>query len=231
MTSGQHTHGVSRSEVSALLLGAGRGDRLGQRPKSFLTAGGQSLLERAITQVAEFSDQVIVGLRYEDLDRGHKLIGAKDVTVLAGGETRQATVEALLSKATRPMVLLHETVRSFATPRLFRLVLEAAARYGAATPFLQVSERDAVALRDGSYLNRALPREAVIRTQTPQAVLRELLLAAFGQARIDDWQEESIPALLARAGHRVRLVPGEVENLKITVQEDWELAKVKLAGN
>ena len=46
--------------VSALVLGAGRGERFGT-PKAFAFLGGQTLLEKAVDAVSAFADEVIAG--------------------------------------------------------------------------------------------------------------------------------------------------------------------------
>ena len=58
----------SRDDVSALILAAGSGARMADRPKAFLAAGGKTLVERAVVQVRPFATEVIVGVREKDLD-------------------------------------------------------------------------------------------------------------------------------------------------------------------
>jgi 2-C-methyl-D-erythritol 4-phosphate cytidylyltransferase len=124
---------VTRGEVSALILAAGSGTRLGQS-KAFLECAGRTLLERAVERAAMFADEVVVGLSAEDLGRVPPSVRSRPVVLLAGGETRHATVEALLARATRPLVLLHEVARPLAPPPLFAAVLEAARDFDAAAP-------------------------------------------------------------------------------------------------
>ena len=59
---------VTRGEVSALILAAGSGTRLGQS-KAFLECAGKTLLERVVERAAMFADEVVVGLSSEDLGR------------------------------------------------------------------------------------------------------------------------------------------------------------------
>jgi 2-C-methyl-D-erythritol 4-phosphate cytidylyltransferase len=220
---------VGRNEVSALILAAGSGTRLG-RSKAFLEYEGKTLLERAVEQAAMFADEVLVGLGREDLGRVPSSVGCRPVTLLAGGETRHATVEALLDQATRPLVLLHEVARPLAPPSLFAAVLEAAQAFGAAAPCLLASTRDSLVTEEGGFVAAALPRDRVVRLQTPQAYRRDWLADVFRQAHAQALQEtSSVPPLLLRAGYRVRLVPGSPDNLKITFPEDWDRVRSILA--
>ena len=214
--------------MSALILAAGAGARMGDRPKTFLKAGGATLVERAVDQVRSFATEIILGVRERDVDRASRLVGGLPVIVLAGGATRQETVELLLARATRPMILLHEVARPLAPAQLFSDVLAAADTFGAAVPFLPTSQRDSIAFRDGEFLGAALPRDGVVATQTPQAFDTEMLVAVFEEAKRQGWNETSVAMLFIRTGRRVRLVPGDAANVKITFPEDWKAARPRL---
>ena len=69
----------SRDSVTALILGAGRGERFGNRPKAMLELGGRTLLERAINLVRPYAGQIIAGLPEELIDEARKLSDTADV--------------------------------------------------------------------------------------------------------------------------------------------------------
>lgn len=213
-----------RGRVTGLIAAAGAGERLGGQPKAFLEAGGVTLLERAVALLGSWCGQVIAGVRAEDCAYAQRLLGNR-AQVLAGGATRQDTLANLLAAATGEFVLLHDVARPFASAALISRVLEAAAAHGAAAPALPVPASDSLALRDGDWLGESLPRERVIGTQTPYAFRRELLLAAYARSQTEGWQDTSSTTLLTRAGTRVRLVPGEPGNWKITYTADWDRAR------
>ena len=222
--------GPAREEASAILLGAGAGRRLGAGSKAFLEAGGITLLERAVAQVRPHCAEIVIGLRPGEVARGRCLAGGPEITVTRGGASRQETLEILLSRCTGSYVLVHDVARPLAAAGLFAAVLATATRFGAAVPFVALSPRDSLALRDGEFLGAALPRDRILRTQTPQAYRRDLLEDALAKAKEQGIRETSAAALLVRAGHGVRLVPGDPANLKITFPEDWERARPLLAG-
>lgn len=213
-------------DVTALILAAGEGDRLGI-PKAFLSVDGVTLLERAVALVAPLAAEVIVGVRTADMTQAAVLLGDSAIPV-AGGATRQRTIQNLLAAATRPLILLHEVARPLATPELFARVLAAAREFDAACPCVAASRRDAVAIVDGDFFGEGLSRDRVVLTQTPQAYRRELLTDAMSKAQESGWEGSSAPPACARAGHRVRMIPGERGNLKITFREDWKFARDRL---
>ena len=216
-------------DVTALILGAGSGARMGNRAKAFLEAGGTTLLRRAVALVRPCCAEILVGVRSEDIKRGRKAVAGLDATVVEGGATRQLTVAALLSQATRDFVIIHDSVRPFAAVRLFQAVLAAAGESGAATLSLPASRADAIGLAKGDELIAALARESIVFTQTPQAYRRDLLLDAYRKAEAGGWDEQSTTGLVTRAGYHIRLVPGDAENIKITYPEDWEAAQPLLS--
>jgi 2-C-methyl-D-erythritol 4-phosphate cytidylyltransferase len=208
------------SEVSALLLAAGRSERFGAA-KPFLDWQGQPLLTHAVERVQQFASETIVGVAADDEARARTLLGT-DGLVLLGGPSRQETLGRLLERASRRILLIHDVARPFATERLFsRVLAECAARDGAVVPWIATDDRDALALRDGKTMTGTLNREDVIRLQTPMAMPRDILADAYTQARTDGWLEDSTPALLRRAGYPVRLMDGEPDNRKITHPQDW----------
>src|SRR5690606_38041650 len=82
-------------------------------------------------------------------------------------------------------------------------------------------------VRDGWV--QATPERASLRAvQTPQAFRRDILVEAHARARAEGWRATDDAALVERLGHRVAIVPGAYDNLKITTAEDLLLAETLL---
>jgi 2-C-methyl-D-erythritol 4-phosphate cytidylyltransferase len=205
--------------VSVLILAAGSGDRIGRRPKAFLRLGGQTLLERAVTLVSPFATEIIVGVRSEDLLRARRLV-PKTVLVVAGGATRQETLSRLLRCCTKPIVLLHEVARPFVTAELFERLLQEVRHHSAVALYTEIPVRDSVGFLEKQELKMILPRRSVVAMQIPHAYQRKILLHADRLATRNGWNEEGTAAVVKRAGHKVRLIPGSPDNLKVTYAND-----------
>ena len=210
-----------RESVTALILGAGRGDRFGGRPKALMELGGQTLLERAVDLVSPYCGQVVVGVPGELLEEAGRLCSVSGVTLLPGGATRQETVSRLVQQARRKFVLLHEVSRPFATSGMIERLLDAVGRDGAVSLSIPLPVRDGLAVCDGGVLDALLDREQVVALQAPQAFRRDWLVEACERATYEDWSEQSTTFLLHRCGYRVSLVEGDSGNLKLTWPEDW----------
>ncbi len=197
----------------------GSGDRIGGRPKAFLRLDGQTLLERAVSLVSPLATEIIVGVRSEDMSRARRLV-PKTVLVVTGGATRQETLSRLLERCTKPIVLLHEVARPFATAELFESLLREVRRHGAVALYTEVPVRDSLGFLEKQGLKMILPRRSVVALQIPHAYRRKILVRADRLAARNNWNEEGTAAIVKRAGHKVHLVPGSPDNLKVTYPGD-----------
>lgn len=218
-----------RENTTALIVAAGEGRRLGGRPKALITLDDVPLVQHVVQAVTDVAGQIIVGVRPADLDQIQTLLG-DTATVVAGGASRQETVQLLLARADREMVLIHDVARPFTSLALYAAVIDAAFAFGGAAPVLPASTSDSVAMADGDWLGDALSRDHVVRIQTPYAFARESLVHAFDLARAQNTEHTSVTTLVSNAGYRTRLIPGDPNNIKITFPEDLQNTHARLAG-
>lgn len=213
-----------RSEVTALILAAGSGTRLGGIAKATLEYQGGSLLQHAVTLVAPFVGEIIVGVRPEEVEWAREQCATVDhgctITCLTGGATRQASLGRLLDAARTPDVIVHEVARPWVEPDVFSQLLSALDGCSGVALFTPLPVRDGLALIEHGELRRTLPRSNVVAVQTPQSYRRAALQRAYALAAEHGWDEESTVALMSRAGEPVRLIEGSTENVKVTYPED-----------
>lgn len=205
--------------MTAIILAAGLGERVGGTPKAFLRHGGRSLLDHAVALLAPFAGRVVVCLPRAFLDRAPAATLA-----VAGGASRQRSVQAGLARAQTPFVLLHEVARPFARPALVRAVLAAvAAGADAAVPVSPMPVRDSVVTVQAGRIVAVAPREDLGVSQTPQAYRRDVLAAALESALIEGREDPTSFAPLLRAGARVDAIMAAEGNIKITYPGDLAL--------
>jgi 2-C-methyl-D-erythritol 4-phosphate cytidylyltransferase/2-C-methyl-D-erythritol 2,4-cyclodiphosphate synthase len=219
--------------VTAIIAGAGRGERLGAaRPKQLVSIGGRSMLERSVAAFLEHPSvhEVIVALPGELASNPPSYLraAAKPVRVVIGGARRQDSVANAFRAASAgcDVVIIHDAARPFVSAGLIARTIAAAAESGAAIAALQARDTVKIAsapTEGGSYRNIAetLPRGSIFLAQTPQAFRARVLADAL--AFVDDATDEA--TLAERAGYTVRLVEGEATNIKITAPDDLPLAE------
>jgi 2-C-methyl-D-erythritol 4-phosphate cytidylyltransferase len=230
--------------VAALLVGAGRGERLRaslrgaperELSKAFLPLEGRPLLVRAAAALAAAPEvgAVLPVVAADALARLDRLApGLRDVPKLlpavAGGAERQDSVRAGLEAlpAGVHLVAVHDAARPLLHPADVSRVVAEAERCGAA--ILAAPIRDTVKrVRDGRVVDTP-PRAECFGAQTPQVFRIDWLREALAKAAAEGVRGTDDAALVERLGVEVRVVPGSPSNLKITTVADLALAEALL---
>ncbi len=223
-------------QIVCIVAAAGRGVRFGREmPKSFYPVEGRPLLAwslRALNAWGGITRYVVMvpsGWEAEAEKEINSEIAGAPHEVLVGGETRQQSVAiGLKSVHGADLVIVHDACRPIVSVALISRVVEAARAAGAAVPALQVTETLA-RLRD-DVLEGTVPRERVVGIQTPQAFRYDVLKKSFGAAREKIRTATDESSIVLAAGFPVRVVDGEVWNIKVTVKEDLEMMSSFLSG-
>ena len=211
--------------VAAILLAAGRSQRMGGIDKVWATLGGRPLLAWPLEMLAALDavDRIVVVSGEERREQIEALAAefapGRDVRWTEGGERRRDSVAAGLAAAPdAAWYLVHDAARPLASVVLSGRVLDAAREDGAAIPGLAVADTVKVVDADGQVTS-TLDRSALRAVQTPQAFAGPLLRrahAAGGDDATDDAQ------LVERLGEPVVVVEGEPNALKVTTSEDLD---------
>jgi 2-C-methyl-D-erythritol 4-phosphate cytidylyltransferase len=222
--------------VAAVVPAAGRGERLGPgTPKALRPLGGVPMLVHAVRALARARtvDLVVVaapptGVALVEAELRDRIVGA-EVLVVAGGETRQASVRLALDAlpAGVDVVLVHDAARPLVPPELVDAV-SSAVRAGADAVVPGVPVADTVKrVDDAAGVVETLDRSVLRAIQTPQGFRRQVLEAAHASAGDADATDDA--GLVERAGGAVRVVPGAEEAFKVTRPLDLVLAESVLA--
>jgi 2-C-methyl-D-erythritol 4-phosphate cytidylyltransferase/2-C-methyl-D-erythritol 2,4-cyclodiphosphate synthase len=219
--------------VAVVIVAAGRGERMGHAiPKQYAPLLGAAMLRRTVEAFARHPGidlvQPVIG------EQDHALFAAaiEGLTLanpVAGGPTRQHSVmhglEALAPRKPN-FVLIHDAARPLVTDSLIDAVISALHRGAvAAAPLLPVADT-LRRMENGKWVG--VPREGLMRAQTPQGFRFEKILKAHRDFKTRDFTDDM--ALATEAGLDVVAVAGEESNLKITTPKDLEMAEQLLAA-
>lgn len=153
-----------------------------------------------------------------------------ELTLVRGGDTRQASVELGLEASQGAYVLVHDAARPCVSEELLVRTVARGIRMGAAIAALPASDTVKWAQeKKPDEIKSTLPRERIHLAQTPQVFWRATLLKAFKKARHDGFEGTDCSSLVEHAGGRVALVEGERSNIKVTFPDDLERAEAILA--
>ncbi|MEO5773316.1 MAG: bifunctional 2-C-methyl-D-erythritol 4-phosphate cytidylyltransferase/2-C-methyl-D-erythritol 2,4-cyclodiphosphate synthase [Sphingomicrobium sp.] len=220
---------MSQPFVTALIVAAGRGERLGSGvPKQYRPIGGRPVLRWAVEAMLRQPRvdvvRVVIGAGQEAL-AGEALAGLDVGEFVIGGDQRTESVQNGLSACSGETVLVHDAARPFCPPEVIDRLLDALELNDGAVPGLPVADTIA---RAGDLLGEGIDRSDAVRVQTPQAFSLARLRTAYaswtGAAATDD-------ATVARAaGLRVAAVRGDAALEKLTTADDWVRAEALLAS-
>jgi 2-C-methyl-D-erythritol 4-phosphate cytidylyltransferase/2-C-methyl-D-erythritol 2,4-cyclodiphosphate synthase len=209
--------------IAGLLVAAGAGTRFGGAiPKQYATLLGRPVVRHAAEALLAACDLLQpVG---EPAAVEAALRGLDHLPCVAGGAQRQDSVRAGLEALAphRPdIVLVHDAARPHIPQHTIPALLAALERDHGAIPAVAVG--DTLKRVDGGRIVATVPRDGLVRAQTPQAFRFATLLATHrdvarsglpGSGATDD------AALLEAVGHPVAVVAGHEDNIKLTHPED-----------
>jgi 2-C-methyl-D-erythritol 4-phosphate cytidylyltransferase / 2-C-methyl-D-erythritol 2,4-cyclodiphosphate synthase len=218
--------------IAALIVAAGKGERAGgDIPKQFQRVNGKALVRHAADALSGhsgISGLFVVHAEAQASDMAAAL-GEADATLVPGGAERQDSVvaglHAIKAAGGFDHVLIHDAARPFIPSQVIDDLVAALEGHDGAIPGLPVVDTLALAT-DG--LGDTVPRQSLVRVQTPQAGRLDALIDAHqrwsGTAATDDAQ------MLRAAGYRVAVIPGSADLEKITLPGDLDRAeKLKAA--
>lgn len=216
-----------------LVVAAGSGIRLGgDLPKQFLPLAGKPLLRHCLETFAKHPRidgiKVVINETYRAL-YDTAVAGLVLLPPAIGGATRQESVrnglESLASEAP-DLVLIHDAARPFIDAPTIDRTIDALAIHDGA--LVAVAVVDTLKRASGKFSGATVDRTGLWRAQTPQGFAYAKILdahrrAAGGAEMTDD------AAVAEAAGMKVVLVPGIVNNFKVTTKPDFERAEHMMA--
>ncbi len=221
--------GKSRATI---IVAGGAGFRMGTTiPKQFLLLAGEPVLAHTLRTFHHFDStmRIILVLPKEHLDLWRELVKQVDLQVdfdlVAGGEERFFSVRnAIENLGDEDLVAIHDGVRPLVSQSTIQRTFESAEMHGAAVPVVAVVD----SLRQVfDHSNQQVDRTSFVRVQTPQCFRADWLRKAYQQPFSKSFTDDA--SVVEKLGHRIHLVEGNNENLKITGPEDLRIADAYMA--
>jgi 2-C-methyl-D-erythritol 4-phosphate cytidylyltransferase len=222
--------------VIALVPSAGSGKRMAANGdnKPFLRLKGKPLLYYVLSGLerSKLVDSVVLVTKEKYIEEAKKIVtkyGARKVTdIVPGGETRTQSVRNGLERikaADDDIILIQDGVRPFLTESAIQATVETARQYGASVLGVQcTSTIKKVGAQD--VIEETVDRKALWEAQTPQAFRYGVIREAYEKFKEEEATDDS--SFVERLGVKVRITPGDKNNIKITVPEDLALAEAIL---
>jgi 2-C-methyl-D-erythritol 4-phosphate cytidylyltransferase len=223
-----------KAKVHAIIVAAGKGTRMNDSVrKQYIALSGIPVLRHTLNifDRCQQVNRIILVVPKGDFDfcRDNILRPAmlqKDMRLVAGGLERQNSVYNALQviEPNDGIVVIHDGVRPFLRQKHLVACIEGALKFGACiigTPAFDTVKQ----VNAKNEIVQTHTRDALWLAQTPQAFQANLIKKAHEKAKQDGHVGTDDAALVERLGHTVKIIPGSRNNIKITSQEDLELAQ------
>ena len=146
--------------------------------------------------------------------------------ICAGGNTRFHSIKKGLDLIQRhALVAIHDAVRPLVTIALIQDIFKHAESHGNAVPAIKMDQ--AVRIIEGG-INKAVDRDKFRIIQTPQCFHSEILRKAYQQEYDESFTDDAI--VVERMGEVINLIEGDINNIKITTQQDMLIAETLIAS-
>lgn len=220
------------AQRGVIIVAGGSGRRMGgSLPKQFMMLGNEPILARSINRIHEAlpAAEIVVVLPKDHIELWKNIAARFEVAehkIACGGEERFHSVLNGLQALSEEVeyIGIHDAVRPLVSKRLIIKLMLEAEKNAAVIPV--VAPPDSYRKVEGE-LSHIIDRSTLRIVQTPQifqaSVLRKAYEQEFSPAFTDD------ASVVEMAGHKITLVEGERENIKITTPVDMTIAEAIIA--
>ncbi len=223
----------------ALIIAGGSGNRMGQDiPKQFMHVDGCPIIIHTMKAFQNHPD--INGIAVVCLEGWETVLQsyANQFTItklkwifpggMSGMESIHNGIYGLRDAGCddEDLVLIHDAVRPLLSQDIISSNIAICKRYGYAITGIKCREA-ILESEDGFTTTTSIPRDRLIRTQTPQTFRLKNIIDAHEEARLKGIADSVASCtLVAELGGRVmHIVPGSEKNIKVTTVEDLEILK------
>ena len=229
--------------IFGVIVAGGVGTRMGANmPKQFLDLNGRPIIMHTLQAFlnCEMLEQIYMGVHPEwmgymaDLVCQH--IGEKEqsrVHLVPGGAERNDTImnviaqiEADYGTEEAHYIITQDGVRPFVSQRLIQEHVEKVVKYNAVNTAIPAVDTIMVS-KDGQVVDDIPERKYLYQVQTPQSFRMDLLKNLYSELTEDEKKILTDACKICTVrGVPVRIVMGDVTNMKITTTADFEIAKI-----
>lgn len=226
--------------IYAEILAGGKGTRMGNinMPKQFLTLDNKPIIVHTIEKFLlndRFNKIIVVAPKdwvNHTTDIIKRFIGdLEQIQVVAGGKDRNDSImkgieyiEKAFGINDDDIIVTHDSVRPFLTHRIIEENIDAALEYGSVDTVIDAIDT-IIQAEDGEFISEIPVRDTMFQGQTPQSFNIQKLVKYYNSL---NEEEKGILTdackIFALKGEKVKLVKGEVFNIKVTTPYDLKVA-------
>lgn len=216
---------------SVIIVAGGVGNRMNsQLPKQFIEINDIPIIVHTINKFVKYNSDIEIVLvinpeflqTWETIEKKQKL--SIKYKLALGGRTRFESVKNGLEKVSAGnIVAIHDSVRPCVSIETIERCFNTAEKSGNAIPVIPINDSVRILSEsDSKHFDRSLLR----LVQTPQTFQYEIITKAYLQEYSDFFTDDA--SVVENLGHKIILVDGDKENIKITEKLDLIIAETYL---
>lgn len=214
-------------KINAIIPAGGTSSRFGNKNKLLEKINGKEVIKHTVEafENSNVNDIIICAnpAIIEDIQNIFK--NSKKVKIIEGGATRQASVFNGLKQCECDYVLIHDGARPMISTDLINQTIEMVKDKKALT--VATKTIDTIKEVENGKIVRTIDRSKLYNTQTPQAFEYNLIKSAHERLQGQNYTDDA--GMLEALGETVYILDGSYKNIKITTQNDIEIAKIYLS--
>ncbi len=223
---------ITETRFHLLIPAAGHASRMEKEtPKPYLKINGKAILQHTIEKFIDMKglESVLIMINADHHDLYNDAVrdlnsGLKNISYKIGSTSRKQSIynglKGFSNVKKDDVILIHDAARPLVQASDIIKLLEVMDKAKAATLATPVSD---TLYRD----NDQIGRDSLWAIQTPQAFKLAPLIAAHEKFKEDDNFTDDA-GLMRANGHKVEIVTGSRNNIKITTREDFDMVRAMI---
>lgn len=216
-------------KIKAIITAGGSSQRYGTKNKLIEIVHSKTIIEHTVNAFLQVSDisEIIICANISIIDELNNIFSTNNkIRIIEGGATRQQSVFNGLNTCDGcDYVLIHDGARPMIAPGVINhaisMVKEKKALTVAAKTIDTIKQAD-----ENLKIIKTIDRSSLYNTQTPQAFEYNLIKSAHEKLAGQDFTDDA--GMLEFLGYDVYILEGDYKNIKITTQNDLDIAKTYL---
>ena len=222
---------IHQKSKTVIIVAGGTGKRMqADIPKQFIELKSKPILMHTIEVFVNYNYHIniIVVLPENQMKVWKQMCKEHNFNIvhqtIAGGVTRFDSVKNGLELAPdEGLVAVHDGVRPLVSVQTIHRCFEMAERTGTAIPVIDIVESIRKVEEND---NEAVDRNLYKAVQTPQVFEAQILKAAYRQDYVPTFTDDA--SVVEAFGHKISIVEGNKENIKITTPLDLGIGELFL---
>ena len=212
-------------KFSVIITAGGTSSRYGNNNKLLEKIKDKTVIEETVNKFTGFENitEVIISANIGIIPTLSELLKSNKITITEGGLTRQKSVYNALKKVNNDYVLIHDGARPLIKQDVIQETMLKTLKYGAVSVMTKTTDTIKEVDESGRII-RTIDRSKLFNTQTPQGFKTSLIKEAHEKLKDGNFTDDC--SMLEELNIPVYIVNGSYTNIKITVKNDLDFAKI-----